>query len=304
MNNEVKETSKLGKMAQADREDEREKCFVIMPIGEIDTIYPKDHFKHVYEDIFCPAIEKAGFKPYRASDKLSSHMIHVDIIKEIVEAPFALCDLSTRNPNVLFELGIRQAFDKPVVLVQEAGTPRIFDISTINTIDYRKEKIYHEVIEDRQKISKAITATMEDSSYNSIIQMLKLGQANLKEGHQMNENDEIRLMLKTLTRDVSEIKSNKNILHTLESNNNIRYRNHSEMNGSIEAIENFLKKISRLKLDNCTNNTKNSYLTRARRYRDMLSLKFRDNGDIDFEVYRLLNELDSFINAIEISSFE
>ena len=54
-----------------------------------------------------------------------------------------------KNPNVLFELGIRQAFDLPVVLIQEENTPRIFDISSINTLDYRKELIYREVIEDR-----------------------------------------------------------------------------------------------------------------------------------------------------------
>ena len=134
---------------------EKDQCFVIMPIGELDT-YPKDHFKQVYEDLLCPAIQEAGYEPKRADDDKSSSMIQVSIIRDIIESPMAVCDLSTRNPNVLFELGVRQAFDLPVVLVQEKDTPRIFDISTINTVDYRKNLIYREVIEDRKKIIDAI----------------------------------------------------------------------------------------------------------------------------------------------------
>ena len=132
------------KKEEKDGVKEKEQCFVIMPISDPEG-YESGHFKYVYDDIFKPAIEEAGFEPKRADDDGSSSMIQVNIIKDIIESPMAICDLSTRNPNVLFELGIRQAFDLPVVLVQEEGTPRIFDISTINTIDYRKSLKYREV---------------------------------------------------------------------------------------------------------------------------------------------------------------
>jgi hypothetical protein len=39
-----------------------------------------------------------------------------------------LCDLTEHNPNVLFELGLRVANDKPVALVKARGTPTLFDI--------------------------------------------------------------------------------------------------------------------------------------------------------------------------------
>ena len=181
-------------------------CFVIMPIGELD-IYPKDHFRQVYEDIFIPAIEDAGFKPKRADDDSSSNMIHVNIIKDIVKAPMAICDLSTRNPNVLFELGIRQAFDLPVVLVQESGTPRIFDISTINTIDYGKELLYRDVIKDIQKISRAITSTKDTSKgINSVIKLLELGKANLGETKMTSDNED-KLMLYNILNKLSNLES-------------------------------------------------------------------------------------------------
>lgn len=161
-------------------------CFVIMPISDPKE-YDLGHFKCVYEDIFIPAIKDAGFDPKRADDDKSSSMIQVSIIKDIIESPMAICDLSTRNPNVLFELGIRQAFDLPVVLVQETDTPRIFDISTINTIDYRKNLTYREVIEDREKIKKAILETKDNTKgVNSIVQLLGIEAAKKKDG--MGEN--------------------------------------------------------------------------------------------------------------------
>ena len=108
-------------------ENKNNQCFVIMPISDPED-YEPGHFKCVYEDILIPAIKEAGYTPKRADDDKSSSMIQVNIIQDIIESPMAVCDLSSRNPNVLFELGIRQAFDLPVVLVQEEGTPRIFDI--------------------------------------------------------------------------------------------------------------------------------------------------------------------------------
>lgn len=156
-------------------------CFVIMPISDPKE-YEVGHFRCVYEDIFTPAIEAAGYIPKRADDDKSSSMIQVGIIRDIVESPMAICDLSSRNPNVLFELGIRQAFDLPVVLVQEEGTPRIFDISTINTIDYSKALLYRNVMKDRENIKNAIMQTRDNTKgINSIVKLLDRGPAQKTE---------------------------------------------------------------------------------------------------------------------------
>lgn len=40
--------------------EEKERCFVIMPISDPEE-YEDGHFKNVYEDIFKPAIEAAGY---------------------------------------------------------------------------------------------------------------------------------------------------------------------------------------------------------------------------------------------------
>lgn len=152
-------------------------CFVLMPISEVDG-YPSDHFRHVYNNIVRPACQTANVNPVRADEVSATNLIHLDIIKRLISAPIAICDLSTRNPNVLFELGIRQAFDKPVVLIQEQGTPAIFDISPLRYLEYSRDMRYHDVLETQRKLAESITETVhahgDSTAVTSIVQLLAL----------------------------------------------------------------------------------------------------------------------------------
>lgn len=177
----------------------QEECFVIMPISDPEN-YENGHFQHVYDDIVSKACESAGFKPIRADDVLETNLIHLDVLKRIIETPMAVCDLSNRNPNVLFELGLRQAFDKPVVLIQEKGTPAIFDIAPLRYTEYRKERIYHQVLEDQKCIADAITATKkatdEGIGINSMVQLLSLtSSAQLKDFRGEESNPMMQMLM-------------------------------------------------------------------------------------------------------------
>jgi len=170
-------------------------CFIIMPISDTEG-YDKGHFNKVYEDILKVACNKAGFNPVRADEVKQTNLIHLDILQKLIDSPMAICDLSSRNPNVLFELGLRQAFDKPTVLVQECGTPKIFDISPLRYTEYRKELQYREVLEDQELISQAIVATKDATDkgdgINSIVSLLSLASpATLKD---ITVNDTARMM--------------------------------------------------------------------------------------------------------------
>lgn len=170
-------------------------CFIIMPIADQEG-YDKGHFNKVYEDLFKVACNKSGFKAIRADEVKQTNLIHLDILQKLIESPMAICDLSNRNPNVLFELGLRQAFDKPTVLVQECGTPKIFDISPLRYTEYRKELKYREVLEDQDFIAEALSATKEATDkgegINSIVSLLSLSSpASLKD---VSDNDTAKMM--------------------------------------------------------------------------------------------------------------
>ena len=181
--------------------DKKQDCFIIMPISDPDD-YEEGHFKRVYEDIIIPACEKAEYNAIRSDDIEETDMIHISILKKIVEAPMAICDLSNKNPNVLFELGLRQAFDKPVVLIQEEGTDRIFDVSILRAYDYCKELKYNEVLKDQENIAKMLKGTEKSfvtgEGFNSVIKLLSLSnRAQVKNIYDPNE--ELRMQLFQVT---------------------------------------------------------------------------------------------------------
>lgn len=148
-------------------------CFVIMPISDVDG-YDAGHFGRVYEFIVKPACRNAGFKPVRADEVQVTNYIVVDILRKILDADMVVCDLSGRNSNVLYELGIRQAFNRPVTLIRDSRTPRIFDIQGLRDLEYdeslRIDKI-NSAVESLTNLLKN-TSKLNEADVNSIIQLL------------------------------------------------------------------------------------------------------------------------------------
>ncbi|WP_111856152.1 hypothetical protein [Acinetobacter oleivorans] len=178
---------------------ENNDCFIIMPIADHPD-YKQGHFKRVYEDIIKPACQAAGYRAVRADDVAQTNLIHLDILQKLLESPMAICDLSTRNPNVLFELGLRQAFDKPTILIQEVGTPQIFDINLFRYTQYRNELDYRDVIADQKAIQKVIEETKqavaENKSVNSIIKLLSItNPATLQDSSNFGDKEYFQVLM-------------------------------------------------------------------------------------------------------------
>ena len=177
-------------------EKETKSCFIIMPISDQDG-YDKGHFNRVYEHLIKPACIKAGFKPIRADEEVKTNYIVVDIIRKILDSEMVLCDLSAKNPNVLYELGLRQAFNRKVVLIKDKKTNRIFDIQGLRTIDYDENLRIDEVNKSIDQMSKTLIETHQsEGEINSLIQLLSLKPAELPT--QINLSQESSLILDTL----------------------------------------------------------------------------------------------------------
>jgi hypothetical protein len=172
-------------------------CFIIMPISDQDG-YDKGHFSRVYDYIIKPACEKAGFRPIRADEEAKTNHIVADIIKKILDSDMVVCDLSAKNPNVLYELGLRQAFNKKVVLIKDKKTGRIFDIQGLRTLDYDESLRIDEVNKSIEQVSKTILETSKASvdSINSLVQLLSIKPANIPD--QINISQESSLILDSL----------------------------------------------------------------------------------------------------------
>jgi hypothetical protein len=111
-------------------EPKTELCFAIMPFGAWSNDY--------YSSIFCPAIESAGLIPCRADDLYRPSTIVHDIWDYTRRARLILADLTGKNPNVFYELGLAHAIAKPAILVAESIDDVPFDLRALRVIEYNK----------------------------------------------------------------------------------------------------------------------------------------------------------------------
>jgi hypothetical protein len=104
-------------------------CFVMMPFAEPLGGY--------YAAIYQPAIEKAKLKAIRADAEIYGTGKIIDQIWDgIHNARVLVAELTGRNPNVLYELGLAHALRKPVVLVSSNKDDVPFDVRHVRVIYY------------------------------------------------------------------------------------------------------------------------------------------------------------------------
>lgn len=177
-------------------------CFVIMPISDPND-YDTGHFSRVYSHLIKPACTAAGVSPIRADEVKSTNYIVIDILKRILQSDIVLCDLSAKNPNVMYELGIRQAFNLPSILIKDKRTERVFDIQGIRTVEYDENLRVDVVEKDISNIKTTIQKTIADKGkdINSLIQLLGMPKAKLSSNTEISQ--ETTLILEHI-RDISQ----------------------------------------------------------------------------------------------------
>jgi hypothetical protein len=137
-------------------------CGVIMPISAIDGL-PDSHWAEVLA-IISEAIERAGFVPNLVSNAEDVGIIQKRIIQNLYENPIVVCDVSGKNPNVMFELGIRLAFDKPTIVVKDDKTSYSFDTSPIEHLSYPRDLRFAPIVDFKEKLAEKINGTYGKAS--------------------------------------------------------------------------------------------------------------------------------------------
>lgn len=123
----------LIKIPLVDAEEEKARifldtCFVMMPFGDWSDIY--------YKEIFSPSIKEAGMEPLRADELFSSGTVIEQIWEQITKSKILLADLTGKNANVFYELGLAHAARKPVVFISGNVEDVPFDLRHLRVIIY------------------------------------------------------------------------------------------------------------------------------------------------------------------------
>lgn len=103
-------------------------CFTLMPFSK--------EFNDLYQDQLKPLIESLSLTCLRADEVFSTGAIIEDIWENINKARFLVADVTGRNPNVFYELGIAHAIDKEVIIITQKIDDVPFDTKHIRHIVY------------------------------------------------------------------------------------------------------------------------------------------------------------------------
>lgn len=145
--------------------NKRPKCGIIMPISSIDEC-DEDHWSDML--LFLKEIiNESGFEAELVSEADDVGVIQTRIVGNIYNNPIVICDVSCKNSNVMFELGLRIAFDKPVIIIKDDITSFSFDTSPIEHLVYPRSLKYGKILtEFREKLKKKLISTYSRSLEN------------------------------------------------------------------------------------------------------------------------------------------
>ncbi len=109
-------------------------AFVLMPFSP--------HYDDHYISIFRPALQDLDYQVNRADDLFLPGTLIFQIYSSIQSADLILCEMSDRNPNVFYELGLAHANDKPVILISDNKENLLpFDLRHVRTILYDRNTV-------------------------------------------------------------------------------------------------------------------------------------------------------------------
>ncbi|AZB00230.1 RNA helicase [Chryseobacterium joostei] len=194
---------------------EKKKCGIIMPIAS-NPDYPKEHWKEVL-NILVEAVNETEFEARLVSDDVAIGLIHERIVNNIYNDDIIICDVSSKNPNVMFELGMRLAFDKPTIIIKDENTGYSFDTGVIEHLNYPSSLRFNKIVSFKEELIKKINATYQKSqaeknfspflkSFGKTIVPAKIHQTEIPESQYIIDK------LESLTNEVQLLRFNQGIV--------------------------------------------------------------------------------------------
>ena len=152
-------------------------AFVIMPFVERDPRHSAGFFAEVLRSVITPAAKASQFT-VKTANRQGSDLIQSTIVNDLMDADLVIADLTEHNPNVMFELGMRMAEDKPVVLIKAEGTGPLFDVDNMLRVFEYNPNLWQTTVEKdmpnlRDFIKGAWDNRASEKSYMKILRGTK-----------------------------------------------------------------------------------------------------------------------------------
>lgn len=116
----------------------KKKCFVLMPFSETKSCTEAE-WTGIFENMIKPAVtgSRLGFECERAKPRTGAFI--KDILEGLNKADLVIADLTARNPNVCYELGIRHTLKNRTILIAQNMDDVPSDLQSYWVVIYEKD---------------------------------------------------------------------------------------------------------------------------------------------------------------------
>ena len=268
---------------------------LIMPIAEISSLN-EQHWEDVRR-IINEALEEND--KYEMNIRLVSHsdevrVIQTSIVQNIYNDDIVIVDVSAKNANVMFEFGMRLAFDKAFVIIKDDVTPYIFDTGNIQHLEYPRDLRYTQIESFKVNLRKKVISTLEHALSNPNKSMYLEQYGNLKpakiEEKEVSEAEYLQKTLDIIRKDFKRLENN--VLNGTKKNNRNLFK--LTVDNSDQLYLFIYPLVQKFFEDDSISNVKynNNLLDFVKR--DL------DGRGIEYSEYLLRELMDKAINEVEI----
>jgi hypothetical protein len=136
-------------------------CAIVLPGWSIDGCSGA-HWAEVLE-VLRTAAARAGFQ----ADLRTAHQggaIEQRVLQHRDGTSIAVFDLSGKDPDVMFELGLRLALDKPTIIIKDDRTSYLFDVDGVEHLEYPRDLHKAGMADFQTKLAESLEFTYRNAT--------------------------------------------------------------------------------------------------------------------------------------------
>lgn len=197
------------------------RCFVVMGYGiRYDlSSQKKINLDAIYSDIIKPAVISCDYECIRGDEVLDSGLIDESMYYGILESDLVVADITTLNPNAIYELGVRHGVRRfRTIIMMESGDKFFFDLNHNRTLTYtycKNKKKYSEEVESVK--DKLIKIIQEIDKHEQIDSPLYKFVPDLNEPQRQNKESIVNKGIEPLYKRIKEATDLRRIEHFEEA---------------------------------------------------------------------------------------